>query len=86
MCLVLECTTGFLSTLRRGTWVYSSPKSLMVYVIQRSWKQQLAAATYSGSVVGCVTLDFLGKDQGTNEEPKNWQVPKVDFWSKRHPS
>jgi hypothetical protein len=32
------------------TWVYSSPKSLMVYEIQRSWEQQLAAATYSVSV------------------------------------
>jgi hypothetical protein len=45
--------------------------------------KELKATTSSsyipGSVVGCVTLDFLGKDQGTNEEPKNWQVPKVDF-------
>jgi hypothetical protein len=27
------------------TWAYSSPKSLMVYEIQRSWEQQLVAAT-----------------------------------------
>jgi hypothetical protein len=31
--------------------VYSSPKSLMVYEIQRSCEQQLAATTYSASVV-----------------------------------
>jgi hypothetical protein len=45
-----------------GTWVYSSPKSLMVYEIQRSWEQQLAAATYSASVVDCATLHCLGED------------------------
>jgi hypothetical protein len=28
-----------------------SPKSLSVYVIQSSWEQQLAAATYSASIV-----------------------------------
>jgi hypothetical protein len=57
MCLVLEWRTRFFATLMAlvlshwsGTWVYSSPKSLMVYVIQRSWEQQLAAATYSASV------------------------------------
>jgi hypothetical protein len=54
MCLVLEWSTGLFATLMSlvlshcsGTWVYSSPKSLMVYVIQRSWEQQLAMATYS---------------------------------------
>jgi hypothetical protein len=58
MCLVLECSTGFLATLMalvlshiRGTWEHSSPKSLGVYVIQSSWEQQLAAAIYSTSVV-----------------------------------
>jgi hypothetical protein len=41
MCLVLEWRIGFFETLMalvlahlRGTWVYSSPKSLMVYVIK----------------------------------------------------
>jgi hypothetical protein len=48
-----------------GTWVYSSPKSLMVYVIQRSWEQQLAAATYSASVVDWAALDYLREDQDT---------------------
>jgi hypothetical protein len=67
-----------------GTWVYSSPKSLMVYVIQKSWEQQLAAATYSASVVDWETLDCLREDQETNEEPKNWQVPEVDFLSNQH--
>jgi hypothetical protein len=54
-----------------GTWVYSSPKSLMVYVIQRSFEQQLAAATYSALVLDGATLDSLWKDQDTKEDPKN---------------
>jgi hypothetical protein len=65
---------------------YSSPKSLMVYVIQRSWEQQLAAATYSASVVDWATLDFLREDQDTKEDPKNWQNPEVDFLSNWHPT
>jgi hypothetical protein len=69
-----------------ATWIYSSPKSLMVYVIQRSWEQQLAAATYSASVVDWATLGCLQKDQATKEDPKNWQVPEVDFLSNRHPT
>jgi hypothetical protein len=58
MCLVLEWSTRLFATLMAlvlphwsGTWVYSSPKPLMVYVIQRSWEQQQAAATYYASVV-----------------------------------
>jgi hypothetical protein len=35
------------------------PKSLSVYVIQSSYEQQLAAATYSASVVDWATLDCL---------------------------
>jgi hypothetical protein len=69
-----------------GTWVYSSPKSLMVYVIQRSWEKQLAVATYSASVVGWATLDCLREDQDTKVEPKNWQALEVDFLSNRHPA
>jgi hypothetical protein len=56
--LVLEWSMGFLATLMAlvlshmgGTWEYSSPKSLRVYVIQSSCEQQLAAATYSSFVV-----------------------------------
>jgi hypothetical protein len=52
------CSLGFLATLMalvlshmRGTWEHSSPKSLRVYVIQSSWEQQIAAATYSASAV-----------------------------------
>jgi hypothetical protein len=78
MCLVLEWSIVFFATLMalalshwRGTWVYSSPKSLMVYVIQRSWEQQLAAATYSALVVDWVTLDCLQEDQDTKEDPIN---------------
>jgi hypothetical protein len=70
----------------KWTWVYSSPKSLMVYEIQKSWEQQLAAATYSTWVVDWATLDYLQEDQDTTEDPKNWQVPEVDFLSNRHPA
>jgi hypothetical protein len=31
-------------------------------------------------------LDCLREDQDTKEEPKNWQVPEVDFLSNRHPA
>jgi hypothetical protein len=41
----------------------------MVYVIQRSWEQQLAAAMYSASVVDWATLDYLREDQDTKEDP-----------------
>jgi hypothetical protein len=58
----------------------------MVYVIQWSWEQQLAAATYSASVVDWATLDYLREDQDSKEEPKNWQVSEVDFLSNRHPA
>jgi hypothetical protein len=58
ICLVLEWSMGFLATLMalvlsrmRGTWEHSSAKSLSVYVIQSSWEQQPAAATYSASMV-----------------------------------
>jgi hypothetical protein len=82
MCLILEWSTGFFATLMAlvlshwsGKWVYSSPKSLMVYVIQRSWEQKLAAATYSTSVVDWATLECLREDQDTKKDPINWQVP-----------
>jgi hypothetical protein len=78
MCLVLEWSIGFFAMLitlvlshRSRTWVYSSPKSLRVYVIQRSWEQQLVATTYSASVVDWATLECLQEDQDTKEEPKD---------------
>jgi hypothetical protein len=93
MCFVLEWSTGFFATLMAlvlshwsGTWVYSSPKSRMEYEIQRRWEQQLAGATYSTSVVDWATLDCLREDQDTKEDPKNWQVPEVDFLSNQHPT
>jgi hypothetical protein len=93
MCLVLEWSTGFFATLMApvlshwcGTWVYSSPKSLMVYVIQRSWEQELAAATYSAYVVDWATLNCLREDQDTKKDSKKWHVPEVDFLSNRHPA
>jgi hypothetical protein len=76
--LVLEWSTGFLPTLMalllshmRGTCEHYSPESLSVYVIQSSCEQQLAAATYSASVVDWATLDCLREDQETSENPKN---------------
>jgi hypothetical protein len=42
----------------------------MMYVIQRSWEQQLVAATYYDSVVDWATLDCLREDQDT-KDPKN---------------
>jgi hypothetical protein len=93
MCLVLEWSMGFLARLMalvlshmRGTWEHSSPKSLNVYVIQSSWEPQLAVATYSASVVDWATLDYLQEDQETSKDPKNWQVPEVDFLSTQHPT
>jgi hypothetical protein len=81
--LVLEWSTGFLPTLMalvlshmRGTWEHSSPKSFNVYVIQSSWEQQLAAATYSTFVVDWATLDCLLEDQETSEEPKKLTSPR----------
>jgi hypothetical protein len=45
-----------------GTWEHSSPKSLNVYVIQSRCEQELAAPTYSASVVDWATLDCLRED------------------------
>jgi hypothetical protein len=56
---------------RSGIWVHSSPKSLKVYEVHNSWEQQLAAATYSASVVDWATLDCLREDHETNEDPIN---------------
>jgi hypothetical protein len=53
-------------------------------VIQSSCEQQLAVVTYSASVVDWATLDCLREDQEASEDPKNWQVPEVDFRSRRH--
>jgi hypothetical protein len=89
-CLVLEWSTELFATLMAlvlshwsGTWVYSSQKSLMVYVIQRSWEQRLVAATYSASVVDWATLDCLREDQDTKEDPKNWRLKKYEALKKK---
>jgi hypothetical protein len=85
MCLVLGWSTRFFATLMAlvlphwsGTWVYYSPKSLMVYVIQRSREQQLAAATYSASVVDWSTLDCLRKTKTPKKIPK---IGKSQKWT-----
>jgi hypothetical protein len=31
-------------------------------------------------------LECLQEGQDTKEDPKNWQVPEVDFLSNRHPA
>jgi hypothetical protein len=97
MCLVLEWSTGFLATLMelvvshmRGTWEHSSPKSLSVHEIQSSCEQQLAAATYSASVVDWATLDCLREHQETSEDPKTGKYLKsisnrLDTPQSRHP-
>jgi hypothetical protein len=36
--------------------------------------------------VDWATFDYLREDQDTKEDPKNWQVPEVDFLSNRHPA
>ena len=93
MCLVLECSMGFLATLMalvlsqsRGTWWKSKPKSRKVAIIQSNCEQHLATATYSASVVDTATLDYFREDHETNEVPKNWQVLEVDLRSKRQPA
>jgi hypothetical protein len=108
MCLVLEWSAGILATLMalmlshmRGTWEHSSPKSLKVYVIQSSWEQQLAAATYSASVVDWATLDWLREDQQAKiqktdksskstsyrlDTPQNWHPKNQEVKGNRTPS
>jgi hypothetical protein len=56
ICLVLEWSTGVLAKLM------ALVLSLNVYVIQSSWEQQLAAATYSAFVVDWATLECLRED------------------------
>jgi hypothetical protein len=58
----------------RGTLANLTPKSLMVCTIQRICEQQLAAATYSASVVDYATEGCFREDQQTREDPKKWQV------------
>jgi hypothetical protein len=70
----------------RGTLSNITPKSLMVCTIQRIYEQQLAAATYSVSVVDCAIEDCLREDQQTREDPRKWQVPKVLFRSIPQPA
>jgi hypothetical protein len=36
--------------------------------------------------VDWATLGCLREDQDTKEDPKNWEVPEVDFLSNRHPA
>jgi hypothetical protein len=62
--LVLSYKTGTLSNL--------TPKSLIVCTIQRICEQQLAAATYSASVVDCATEDCFWEVQQMREDPRKW--------------
>jgi hypothetical protein len=45
------------------------------------WEQQLAVATYSTSVVDCMTEDCLRADQQSREDPRKWHVTEVLFRS-----
>jgi hypothetical protein len=54
----------------RGTLSNLTPKSLIVCTIQRICEQQLAAATYSASVVDCATENYFQKDQQMREDPR----------------
>jgi hypothetical protein len=47
----------------KGTLSKLTLKSLMVCIINRMWDQQLAAATYSASVVHWATEDYFQEDQ-----------------------
>jgi hypothetical protein len=49
-------------------------------------KNLRAAATYSTSVVDCVTEDCFREDQQMREDPRKWQVPEVLFRSISQPA
>jgi hypothetical protein len=58
----------------------------MVCIIYRIWEQQLAAGTYSASVVDWATEDCFREDQQTREVPRKWQVPELLFQSIPQPT
>jgi hypothetical protein len=62
MALVLSHMRETLSNL--------TPKSHMVCTIQRIYEKQIAAATYSTSVVDCIAEDCFREDQQMREDPK----------------
>jgi hypothetical protein len=57
----------------------------MVCSIQKIWEQQLAAATYSDSIVDCVIEDYLRADQQIREDLRKYHVPEVLFRSISQP-
>jgi hypothetical protein len=92
-CLFFLWKTGFLATEMtlvlshmRGTLSNLTPKSLIVCTIQRICEQQLAAATYSTSVVDCTTEDCFEEDRQMREDPRKWKVPEVLFRSIPQPA
>jgi hypothetical protein len=52
--------------------------------------KELRATTSCGNVLclgsGLSNTRMFAGDQDTKEDPKNWQVPEVDFLSNRHPA
>jgi hypothetical protein len=52
--------------------------------------EEMRATTSYGYILclgsGLETLECLREDQDTKEEPKNLQVPEVNFLSNRHPA
>ena len=94
MCLVFECMTGFfemlialvLSHKMEIGGVQEIWKSCKVCIIQRSWVQQDAAATYSASAVDkAIELYFL-LNQDTSLEPIKNAPPLVLFLSSTLPA
>jgi hypothetical protein len=69
-----------------GTFLNLTLKSLMVCTIQRFCEQQLAATTYSASVVDYATEDCFWEDQQMREDPRKWQVLEVLFRSIPQPA
>jgi hypothetical protein len=70
----------------RETLSNLTPRSLMVCTIHEIWEQQLAAVTYSASVVDWETEDCFWEDQQMREDPRKWQVSEVIFWSIPQPT
>jgi hypothetical protein len=75
--VIILWKTGFLAaemalvlSHMRGTLSNLTPQSLMVCTIQRICEQQLAAATYSASVVDCATEDYFREDHQMREDTR----------------
>jgi hypothetical protein len=88
MCLVLEWSTGFFATLITLMWDMGILLTEVTHGVCDP--KELRATTSSGNDL-CLssglsnTRLFAGRPR-LKEDPKNWQVPEVDFLSNRHPA